>query len=61
MKTKNPRAKRTKAQAENDPASPKKKVLVIDDDPLVRRGFRFQLQGAGFEVIDAASGSEGLA
>jgi CheY-like chemotaxis protein len=37
------------------------RVLVIDDDEGVRTAMRRHLQHAGFDVISAASGAEGLA
>lgn len=36
------------------------RVLVIDDEPLVRTLFRRSLQSAGFDVVVAESGPEGL-
>jgi CheY-like chemotaxis protein len=36
------------------------KILVIDDDPDMVLAARLCLQGAGYEVFDAASGEEGL-
>ncbi len=36
------------------------KVLVIDDEPLVRRSLSRALKAKGHEVIDAADGAEGL-
>ncbi|HUP71389.1 MAG TPA: response regulator [Acidimicrobiales bacterium] len=36
-------------------------VLVVDDDPLVRQVVGSSLAGAGFEVREAASGSDALA
>ncbi len=35
-------------------------VLVIDDDPMVRSLLAHALKGAGYDVIDAADGHEGL-
>jgi CheY-like chemotaxis protein len=37
-----------------------KKVLVIDDDPVVGRSFQRVLGGKGYAVISAASGAEAL-
>lgn len=37
-----------------------KRILVIDDDPLVRRSLQLLLKQAGFSVDSAASGMEGL-
>ena len=36
------------------------RVLVVDDDPAVRRGLVAELQVAGYETIEAADGREGL-
>lgn len=36
------------------------RVLVIDDEPLVRKLFRRVLEDAGFQVVVAADGEEGL-
>jgi len=36
------------------------RILVIDDDPQIRRIMRATLSGAGFEVDDARTGEEGL-
>ncbi|MBU1430877.1 sigma-54 dependent transcriptional regulator [Myxococcota bacterium] len=36
------------------------KILVIDDEKNIRRTLALVLEGEGFEVIDAASGEEGL-
>lgn len=38
----------------------KKKLLVVDDDPAVRRFMRRALQGAEYEVIEAADGDEAV-
>lgn len=37
-----------------------KKILIIDDSATVRQQVRVALAGAGFEVIEAADGVEGL-
>ena len=37
-----------------------KKVLIIDDSPSVRQQAGFILQKAGFDVVEAADGLEGL-
>jgi CheY-like chemotaxis protein len=39
----------------------KPRVLIVDDDSLVRGTFRDILGGAGFEVYEAADGSEAVA
>jgi CheY-like chemotaxis protein len=36
------------------------RLLVIDDDPDIRRGIKISLQHEGIEVAGAASGEEGL-
>lgn len=36
-------------------------ILVIEDDDLLREGIVFVLQSAGFEVLDNATGEEGIA
>lgn len=37
-----------------------KTVLVVDDSPSMRQMVAFTLKGAGYEVIDAADGVDGL-
>jgi len=37
------------------------KILVIDDEPHIRRMMRLTLEAAGYEIDEAASGEEGLA
>ncbi|MBI3549103.1 MAG: response regulator [Elusimicrobia bacterium] len=38
----------------------KRKLLVVDDDPVIRRLIRRSLQEAGYEVIEAADGDVAL-
>jgi PAS domain S-box-containing protein len=46
---------------DGDRAGAPHRVLVVDDDPLVREVLAEQLRAAGFEVLRAASGTEALA
>jgi DNA-binding response OmpR family regulator len=39
----------------------KRRVLIIDDDPALRRLLQFGLTRAGYEVLTAAQGAEGMA
>ena len=36
------------------------RILIIDDDKLVRDTLRRALEGADFEVVEAANGDEGI-
>jgi CheY-like chemotaxis protein len=38
----------------------KNKILVIDDEPLVRRSLKRALETAGFQVFEAVDGKQGL-
>lgn len=38
-----------------------KTILIVDDSASLRQVVKITLQGAGYEVIDAANGQEGLA
>ena len=33
-----------------------KKILLVDDDPLVRSGLRLMLGGSAFEIVAEAAG-----
>lgn len=38
----------------------KERILLVDDDPVVRRVLRFALEGAGYEVDACADGAAAL-
>ena len=38
-----------------------RKILVVDDDPVIRRVLRERLVSAGFQVLEAADGAPGIA
>jgi adenylate cyclase len=40
---------------------PRKKILVVDDNAIVVKTITLKLQGAGFQVVTAMDGSEGVA
>lgn len=42
-------------------SSKKKKILVIDDEPLVRRSLKRALESSGYQVSEAVDGKQGLA
>jgi len=42
------------------PASQKKQVLIIEDDPLLIKMYKTKLINEGFEVLTASDGQEGL-
>ncbi|GEJ55401.1 response regulator [Anaeromyxobacter diazotrophicus] len=44
----------------DEPAPPRRPVLVIDDSATAREALRAALEGAGFTVVTADSGGEGL-
>lgn len=39
---------------------PAEKILVVDDDPIILRVTTYLLESAGYEVLEAATGDEGL-
>ena len=40
--------------------TPTHKILIVDDEPAIRRGLRTTLNGLGFESFEAARGEEAL-
>jgi len=55
------KTKKTKKQYDKPPTNQKEiTVLLIDDEPLVRSGISRQLRSAGYNVLMAADGNEGL-
>ena len=36
------------------------KILVVDDEALLVKGIRFNLQNDGYEVVTASNGAEAL-
>ncbi len=59
-----PSIKATKLQSPNEPdepvASPKGTILIVDDEEFVRRFLGKCVQSAGFSVLTASDGGEGL-
>ena len=45
---------------EAGPAPPKKRILIVDDDPEIVEAVTFALEAKGFEVLVARDGTEGL-
>lgn len=43
-----------------DPTKPTLTVLVIDDEPQIRRLLRVTLEANGYRVVDAATGQDGI-
>ena len=48
-------------EAVSDVTSTGKKVLVVDDDAEIIEAVRYALEGAGYEVVIARDGNQGLA
>jgi CheY-like chemotaxis protein len=40
------------------PDGGKPRILVVDDEPAVRCSLRWQLEGAGYEVVEASDGRD---
>jgi two-component system NtrC family response regulator len=51
----------TNTATDTSTAKARRKVLLIDDDASLRRVTEYSLQSAGFQVISAADGEQGLA
>jgi DNA-binding response OmpR family regulator len=45
----------------DDAAEAKKRILLIDDDPEIIESMRYALEQAGYEVLIARDGNQGLA
>ena len=43
-----------------DNSSPKKHILIVDDEPAVRRTVRVVLESAGYECAESENGAEAL-
>jgi DNA-binding response OmpR family regulator len=41
-------------------AAPAKKILLVDDDPVIRGALTMKLQSKGYQVVTASDGSEAL-
>jgi signal transduction histidine kinase len=50
----------TDAPADRPANGPAKRILLVDDDGIVREFARTVLEGAGFQVLEAASGTEAV-
>jgi DNA-binding response OmpR family regulator len=46
--------------AQPDPENMPHQILVVDDDPLIRKGLKFQLGKEGYEVVTATCASAAL-
>lgn len=44
----------------SDRAEPRKKVLIVDDDPVIVKTLMLTLQSAGYEVATATDGGEAI-
>lgn len=56
----NKRVQRQVAPSQPAPVTGTETILVIDDEPMVRRALRGVLESGGFRVLEAADGQDGL-
>jgi len=43
-----------------DDGTPRKKIMVVDDDPVIRTTLSFTLKSKGYKVVTASDGSEAI-
>src|SRR5262245_54925812 len=43
-----------------EPGSPRKKILVVDDDPVIRQTLSLKLKSKGYDVVTASEGAEAI-
>jgi CheY-like chemotaxis protein len=43
-----------------DDGAPRKKIMVVDDDPIILKTLSFTLQSKGFKVVTATDGSQAI-
>jgi len=48
-------------EAQNSSDSPRKKVLVVDDNPVIVKTVAFKLKASGYDVLTAYDGGEAVA
>ena len=54
-----PVTRRGRTASDPDPAMPKSRILVIDDEAAIRDSLKMTLEYAGYEFVGAATGQEG--
>ncbi len=50
----------TTGLSDPQPVEPRRKILVIDDDPVILKTLSLQLQSKGYQVVTASEGSEAI-
>src|SRR5689334_7084489 len=43
-----------------EPGTPRKKILVVDDDPVIREALSMKLKSKGYDVVTACEGAEAI-